>query len=164
MRGYVYIGVGYDSLKKRSILGKMITQTLTGQGGREGNALVYGVHVYGNLYGCDKELLKDELYLTKIIKEAANAAGALVVSTFYYKFGINGGISVVAIVAESHISIHTWPEYGYATVDVYTCGSHTKPMEAFNYIAKSLNAKKVEVFISDRSYYADNQVRGDTVS
>ncbi len=144
----------------------MITQTLTGPVGREEKALVYGVHVYGNLYGCNKELLKDELYLTKIIKEAADIAGALVVSTFYYKFGINGGISVVAIVAESHISIHTWPEHEYATVDVYTCGNHTRPTAAFEYIAKSLNAKKVEVFVSDRSYYSNvnGESRGDEVS
>ena len=141
----------------------MTTQTLIELGGRERNALVYGVHVYGNLYGCNKELLKDEMYLLKIVKEAADIAGALVVSTFYYKFGINGGISVVAIVAESHISIHTWPEHEYATVDVYTCGSHTNPMAAFQHIAKSLNAKKVEVFVSDRSYYADNTsiIKGD---
>ena len=145
-------------------IGKMITQTLPGQGGKERSALVYGVHVYGNLYGCDKNLLKDEVYLTKVVREAADAAGALVVSTFYYKFGINGGISVVAIVAESHISIHTWPEYGYATVDVYTCGSHTKPMEAFKYIVKSLNASRFEVFVSDRSYYTDGEVGGDTVT
>ncbi|WP_054857520.1 adenosylmethionine decarboxylase [Vulcanisaeta sp. JCM 16159] len=146
----------------------MTTQTLIELGGREKNALVYGVHVYGNLYGCSKELLKDEVYLLKVVKEAADVAGALVVSTFYYKFGVNGGISVVAIVAESHISIHTWPEHEYATVDVYTCGSHTNPMAAFEYIAKSLNAKKVEVFMSDRSYYTDIKVssedKGENVS
>ncbi|MCG2862841.1 MAG: adenosylmethionine decarboxylase [Vulcanisaeta sp.] len=142
----------------------MIAQTLPGYGSREKSALVYGIHVYGNLYGCDKELLKDEIYLTKVVREAAEVAGATVVSTFYYKFGVHGGVSVVAIVAESHISIHTWPEYGYATVDVYTCGSHTKPMEAFKYIVKNLKASRYEVFTSDRSYYVDGKVEGDTVS
>ncbi|WP_243670907.1 adenosylmethionine decarboxylase [Vulcanisaeta sp. JCM 16161] len=139
----------------------MTTQTLVEMGGRERSALVYGVHVYGNLYGCNRELLKDEMYLLKIVKEAADIAGALVVSTFYYKFGVNGGISVVAIVAESHISIHTWPEHEYATVDVYTCGSHTNPMAAFEYIAKNLNAKRVEVFVSDRSYYTDKSINSN---
>ena len=141
----------------------MTTQTLIELGGRERNALVYGVHVYGNLYGCNKELLKDEMYLLKIVKEAADIAGALVVSTFYYKFGVNGGISVVAIVAESHISIHTWPEHEYATVDVYTCGSHTNPMAAFQHIAKSLNARRVEVFVSDRSYYVNNTNNNENI-
>ena len=146
----------------------MTAQTLVELGGRERNALVYGVHVYGNLYNCDRELLKDEMYLLKIVREAADIAGALVVSTFYYKFGVNGGISVVAIVAESHISIHTWPEHAYATVDVYTCGNHTNPMAAFEHIAKNLNAKKIEVFMSDRSYYlsnnGDNELNGDEMS
>lgn len=144
----------------------MPAQTLIELGGRERSAVVYGVHVYGNLYDCNRELLKDEMYLLKIVKEAADIAGSLIVSTFYYKFGANGGISVVAIIAESHISIHTWPEHGYATVDVYTCGSHTNPMAAFEHIAKSLNAKKVEVFVSDRSYYSNvnGESRGDEVS
>ncbi|MFB6469705.1 MAG: adenosylmethionine decarboxylase [Vulcanisaeta sp. AZ3] len=141
----------------------MTTQTLS-RVGREANALVYGVHVYGNLYECDKEVLRDEVYLTRVVKEAADVAGALLVSTFFYKFGVNGGTSVVAIVAESHISIHTWPEYGYATVDVYTCGDHTKPMEAFKYIVKALRAKRFEVFASDRSYYVNTEAKGDNVS
>nr|KJR72176.1 MAG: S-adenosylmethionine decarboxylase proenzyme [Vulcanisaeta sp. AZ3] len=141
----------------------MTTQTLS-RVGREANALVYGVHVYGNLYECDKEVLRDEVYLTRVVKEAADVAGALLVSTFFYKFGVNGGTSVVAIVAESHISIHTWPEYGYATVDVYTCGDHTKPMEAFKYIVKALRARRFEVFTSDRSYYVNSEAKGDNVS
>ncbi|WP_069806543.1 adenosylmethionine decarboxylase [Vulcanisaeta thermophila] len=140
----------------------MITPTIPryGEERDKNDALVYGIHVYGNLYDCDPQLLKDELYLTRIAKEAAEMAGAYVVSTFYYKFGINGGVSVVVIVAESHISIHTWPEHRYATVDVYTCGSHTKPTTAFEYIAKSLGAKRVDVFISDRSLYGNPQGDG----
>jgi len=126
-----------------------------GEGADGRDTLVYGTHVYGNLYGCETHLLNDEVFLTKVIKEAAELAGALVVSVFYYKFGAHGGISVVAIVAESHISIHTWPEYGYATVDVYTCGSHTNPIIAFQHVAKSLNAKRVEIYVSDRSLYPD---------
>ncbi len=124
------------------------------KGGRR-EVLVHGLHVYGNLYGCDSELLKDEVYLTKVVKYAAEVANATILATYSYKFGVTGGVSVIAIVAESHISIHTWPEHEYATVDVYTCGSKTKPLLAFDYIARSLNAKKVEVYISDRSYYTD---------
>ncbi|KUO86569.1 MAG: adenosylmethionine decarboxylase [Caldivirga sp.] len=123
-------------------------------------AAVYGTHVYGNLYDCDEEVLRDEVKLTNIVKEAAEKANATVVSLFYYKFTPTGGLSVVAIVAESHISIHTWPEHKYATVDVYTCGSHTDPLTAFEYIAEKLGAKRYSVNISDRSLY-ENEDAGE---
>ena len=116
-------------------------------------AVVYGTHVYGNLYDCNEEILRDEVKLTNIVKEAAEKANATVVSLFYYKFTPSGGLSVVAIVAESHISVHTWPEHRYATVDVYTCGPHTDPMVAFEYIGQKLKAKKYSVHIRDRSDY-----------
>ncbi len=115
--------------------------------------LVYGMHVYGNLYECDESILRDEVKLTEIVKRAAEVANATVVSLFYYRFGGSGGLSVVAIVAESHISIHTWPEHRYATVDVYTCGAHTNPLAAFKYIVKELKAKSYRLNISDRSLY-----------
>lgn len=125
-------------------------------------AAVYGTHVYGNLYECNEEILRDEIKLTNIVKEASEKANATVVSLFYYKFTPTGGISVVAIVAESHISIHTWPEHRYATVDVYTCGPHTDPMAAFEYIVKKLEAKRYSVSISDRSLYENEELYDDS--
>jgi len=116
-----------------------------------GEVVVSGRHVYGNLYGCNPEILADEVKLTSIVKEAAVVANAVLISLTYFKFPGGHGVSVVGIVQESHISIHTWPEYRYATVDVYTCGTHTDPYAAFEYIAKSLEAEKVEVFVTDRS-------------
>jgi S-adenosylmethionine decarboxylase len=112
--------------------------------------VVIGRHVYGNLYDCDREILRDETRLIQIVRNAARIANATLVSVNTYKFGANGGLTVFAIVADSHISIHTWPEHGFATVDVYTCGN-TDPEAAFNYIAKELNAQRVEVFRGDRS-------------
>ncbi|KUO91138.1 MAG: adenosylmethionine decarboxylase [Thermocladium sp.] len=125
-------------------------QTSTGE---KNAAAVYGIHIYGNLYGCDESLLSDEVFLLQLVKEAAEVANATVISAFYHKFGSSGGVSAVAIVAESHISIHTWPEHGYATVDVYTCGEHTKPMAAFEFIVKKLHASRYDVHVSDRSMY-----------
>lgn len=115
-----------------------------------GEAVIIGRHIYGNLYDCSADILRDEARLTEIIRNAAKIANATLVSISSYKFGANGGLTVFAIVAESHISIHTWPEHNFATVDVYTCGN-TDPGAAFNYIAKELNAQRVEAFYSDRS-------------
>ncbi|MBP1357736.1 MAG: adenosylmethionine decarboxylase, partial [Sulfolobus sp.] len=61
------------------------------------------------------------------------------------------GVSVVAIVLESHITIHTWPEYRFATVDVYSCGAHTDPNKAFEYIVTQLDAKRYTKNEADRS-------------
>ncbi|GGP21886.1 adenosylmethionine decarboxylase [Thermocladium modestius] len=131
------------------------TTYIQGSTGEKGGVAVYGVHIYGNLYGCDEELLSNEVFLLQLVRDAADVANATVISAFYHKFGSSGGVSAVAIVAESHISIHTWPEHGYATVDVYTCGEHTKPMAAFEFIVKKLRASRYDVHVSDRSMYKE---------
>jgi S-adenosylmethionine decarboxylase len=123
--------------------------------GGVGGTVVVGRHVYGNLYGCDPEVLRDEAALITIVKEAVNVANAILLSIGSYRFGPDGGLTVFAVVAESHISIHTWPEHGFATVDVYTCGDHTDPKAAFDYIASRLRPKKVEAFFGDRSMYGE---------
>mgnify|MGYP001024349442 FL=1 len=124
-------------------------------GGVGGGRAVVGRHVYGNLYGCDPEVLRDEAALITIVKEAVKVANAILLSIGSYRFGPGGGLTVFAVVAESHISIHTWPEHGFATVDVYTCGDHTDPKAAFDYIVSALRPKKVEAFFGDRSMYGE---------
>lgn len=83
------------------------TTYIQGSTGEKGGVAVYGVHIYGNLYGCDEELLSNEVFLLQLVRDAADVANATVISAFYHKFGSSGGVSAVAIVAESHISIHT---------------------------------------------------------
>jgi len=110
---------------------------------------VYGRHVYGNLYECDANILRDEKKLREIVIEAANIGNMTLLDVKSWKIG--EGVSVVAIVLESHITIHTWPEYRFATVDVYSCGKHTDPDSAFNYIVKALGAKRVERGVTSRN-------------
>ncbi|MET1101145.1 MAG: adenosylmethionine decarboxylase [Pyrodictiaceae archaeon] len=110
---------------------------------------VYGKHVYGNLYGCDRNILGDEERLRSIVVEAANIGNMTLLDVKSWKIG--EGVSVVAIVLESHITIHTWPEYSFATVDVYSCGKHTNPEAAFEYIVKMLRPSRVERGVADRS-------------
>lgn len=115
---------------------------------------VVGKHVYGELYEVDQELLQDEGRLRKIVIEAAHIAKMHLVEVNSWKFkgGDKEGVSVIALVLESHIAIHTWPTYRFATVDVYTCGEHSDPMSAFRYIVAQLSPKKFTVNYSDRSY------------
>ncbi len=110
---------------------------------------VYGKHVYGNLYGCDPEILSDAEELKEIVIKAAKLGNMTLLDVKYWV--ISPGVSLVAIILESHITIHTWPEYNFATVDVYTCGKHTDPERAFRYIVRALNAKRVEYSVVDRS-------------
>ncbi len=111
---------------------------------------VIGRHIYGELYGCDPEILSNEEKLIEIVREAAIIGGFTLLDVKAWK--IEPGVSVVGIVLESHISIHTWPEYSFATVDVYTCGEKGDPFASYKFIAEKLGAKKYSIKTSDRSY------------
>ncbi len=113
---------------------------------------IVGRHVYGNLYDCDKEILGDEEKLRRIVVEATKVANMTLVDLRSWSFGgEHGGVSVIALVLESHIAIHTWLEYNYATVDVYTCGERSDPWAAFNYILSQLKPKDYTIHYADRS-------------
>ena len=111
---------------------------------------VIGKHVYGELYGCDPSILMDEERLVEIVKKAADIGGFTLLDVKAWK--ISPGVSVVGIVLESHISIHTWPEYSFATVDVYTCGIKGDPVKAYKFIAHALKARRYTLNISSRDY------------
>lgn len=111
---------------------------------------VVGRHIYANLYNCrNTELLKDPESLEKLVREAAEKGNMTLLDVKSWKIG--EGVSVVGIVLESHITIHTWPEYEFATVDVYSCGDHTNPEAAFEYIVSQLKPEKVASGKADRS-------------
>ena len=81
-----------------------------------------GSHSLLDLYGCDRAVLRDEGRLEEILTAAAQAAQATVLDSRFHTFGGAGGVTGVLLLAESHISIHTWPEYGFAAVDIFLCG------------------------------------------
>ena len=80
-----------------------------------------GKHYFLNLYGCSSVLLDDEHFLIDLLENAAIASGATVCQTIHKKFDPQG-VTVLCLLSESHISIHTWPEDGKAAADVYCCG------------------------------------------
>lgn len=81
-----------------------------------------GNHYLLNLYGCSFILLNDQEYLINLLENAAHLSGANVVNTIFKKFDPQG-VTVLSLLSESHISIHTWPERGEAAVDLFTCGN-----------------------------------------
>jgi S-adenosylmethionine decarboxylase len=98
-----------------------------------------GKHCILELYDCDSTRLNDEAFLRDTITSAANRAGATLLNLITHRFEPQG-VTGLALLAESHISIHTWPESGYAAVDVFTCGDHTMPEKACQVLADELNA------------------------
>ncbi|MEM4487599.1 MAG: adenosylmethionine decarboxylase [Desulfurococcaceae archaeon] len=111
---------------------------------------VIGRHVYGELYGCDPELLMSEEYLVNAVKEAVSIGGFTLLDVKSWR--IYPGVSVIAVILESHVSIHTWPEYSFASVDVYTCGLKGDPFKAFEHIVKALKANTYNVNYASRDY------------
>lgn len=102
-----------------------------------------GRQVTVDLFDCDKKMLDDPAIIQKRMVEAAKAAKATVVDSLFHKFNPHG-VSGVVVIAESHIAIHTWPEYGFAAVDVFTCGPEVDPRVCQKFLTKALKAKRSE--------------------
>jgi S-adenosylmethionine decarboxylase len=98
-----------------------------------------GRHVLLELRDCNKEILDNLELIKKHVLEAAIKAKATIVDSSFRKFQPHG-VSGFVIIAESHLSVHTWPEYGYAAVDVFTCGN-TQPNLAVQYLIVALESK-----------------------
>ncbi|MCI0438184.1 MAG: adenosylmethionine decarboxylase [Chloroflexi bacterium] len=106
------------------------------------NAL--GTHLLLDLKDCNARLLDDMRYIKESMMRAADEAGATIVGENFHKFHPIGVTGIVAI-AESHLCIHTWPEYGYAAVDIFTCGSDFKPHKAAELIIDRLQCARPEI-------------------
>ena len=100
-----------------------------------------GRHLLLELKDCNRELLSDLDFLRNTLLSAAREAGATIMGDSFHVFEPYGGVSGVVIIAESHLSIHTWPEYGYAAVDIFTCGDSLHPELAVDLLTNALEAK-----------------------
>lgn len=99
-----------------------------------------GTHLLLELKECNPEILDDIDLIKRAMVGAANKAGATIVGETFHKFSPVGVTGVIAI-AESHICIHTWPEYAYAAADIFTCGDEFKPYDAAQLIVESLECQ-----------------------
>ena len=99
------------------------------------NAL--GTQILLELKDCNRDLLNDLPHIRDSLLQAARKTGATVIGQSFHQFSPQGVTGVVAI-AESHLCIHTWPEYGYAAVDIFTCGEGFKPLDAVALVVDSL--------------------------
>ena len=99
-----------------------------------------GLHLILELKECRPDLLDDMDYVQQTLLNAAEATGATIIGKTFHKFAPQGVTGVVAI-AESHVCIHTWPEYGYAAADIFTCGENFSPHAAASYMAEMFECK-----------------------
>ena len=106
------------------------------------NAL--GKHLLLELKGCNEEVINDLSIIKSTLLEAAIEAGATVMGESFHRFSPQG-VSGVVIIAESHLFIHTWPEYGYVAADIFTCGNTVQPEKAAEILIRKLGAKNHSV-------------------
>ncbi|MGE5381435.1 MAG: adenosylmethionine decarboxylase [Methylocystaceae bacterium] len=102
-----------------------------------------GRHILAEIYGCSFEILNDVERVEEIMINAALEAGAEIREFVFHKFSPQG-VSGVVVISESHLAIHTWPELGYAAVDVFTCGDRVDPWDACRYLVKKFGATDMD--------------------
>ena len=101
-----------------------------------------GRHLLLELFGCDELVLNNLERVKEILVEAARRAEASIVNAVFHEFNPSG-VSGVVVIAESHLSIHTWPEYRYAAADIFSCGESLKPEAAAEYLIEQFGAERV---------------------
>ena len=102
-----------------------------------------GRHLIAEYYDCRREILDDASSVRQAMLDAAHAIGATVLGENFHQFDPQG-VSGTVVIAESHLSIHTWPENGYVAVDIYTCGG-LDPRIGFELLADRLGASSCRV-------------------
>jgi S-adenosylmethionine decarboxylase len=110
-----------------------------------------GRHFIAELYDCDRKVLDDLELIGARMREAAEAARAKVIDAVFHRFSPHG-VSGVVVIAESHLSIHTWPEFGYAAVDIFTCGEECRPEAGIDLLGAALGARRRELRMLERGF------------
>lgn len=99
-----------------------------------------GTQILIELNDCNRDKLNDIAIIRSAMEEAARRTGSTIISSSFRYFEPHG-ISGVVIISESHLTIHTWPEFGYAAVDIFTCGHQVSPWKAVEFLKTALEAK-----------------------
>lgn len=116
-----------------------------------------GIHYVLELYGCPSEILDDELYIRNAIAMAADKACSTLLEMSSHKFSPQG-VTALGLLAESHLSIHTWPEAGYAAADIFTCGRSSDPDQACQFLIQHLHADSHSVAVVHRGQALHHKV------
>ena len=102
------------------------------------NAL--GRQILVEYQGCNSKILNDVPTIERAMIKAAEVAGATIINSTFHHFSPYG-VSGVIVIKESHLTIHTWPEYQYAAVDIFTCGDTLSPWKAYDFLLQAFEAE-----------------------
>ena len=105
---------------------------------------ILGRHLIAELSSCDSKILDNLELLEQYLEEAVRLSGATIVRSVFHRYNPQG-VSGVVVIAESHLSVHTWPEYAYAAVDFFACGESVDPYQALNYIKNTLGSQSTQI-------------------
>lgn len=100
-----------------------------------------GIHYIAELYDCPPALLDDERFIKGALRDSVDRGMATLLHGVSHHFHPQG-VTALGLIAESHVAIHTWPEYGYAAVDVFTCGAVASAEKACAYLAEALESRR----------------------
>lgn len=98
-----------------------------------------GIHCIAELYDCPRGLLDDEAFVTNALRDAVVSGFATLLGEVSHRFSPQG-VTALALIAESHVAIHTWPEYGYVAADAFTCGDRAKAEKACEHLVRAFQA------------------------
>jgi spermidine synthase len=121
--------------------------------------LALGQHILVELYHCSNAVIQDAAQIEQSMKEAAVQCGATIVQAWFHHFSPLG-VSGIILIQESHLTIHTWPEYDYAAVDLFTCSPAIDPWAAYQVLKNALGAKHTVVTTVERGhlqYFASHE-------
>ncbi|HIQ50230.1 MAG TPA: adenosylmethionine decarboxylase [Nanoarchaeota archaeon] len=110
------------------------------------------VHIIADFFGVKAELIKYAEKMKLLLDPIVFKAGLTILDSKYHQFK-PFGVSCIYLLAESHVSVHTWPEVGYMAIDIFTCGDEEKAFKCFELLQKTFNPKKVKKQVILRNYY-----------
>lgn len=101
-----------------------------------------GRQILVEFYDCDSDKINDVEFIESSFLQATRDSGATIISHNFHKFSPHG-VSGIVVIAESHVSIHSWPEYNYAAVDIFTCGDTIDPWAIQEYLKDAFESKNI---------------------
>ncbi|MCQ4153049.1 MAG: S-adenosylmethionine decarboxylase [Archaeoglobales archaeon] len=111
--------------------------------------MIVGRHIIAELYGVNPELISREETVRRIVEEVVGEAGLNKVGSVYKQFNPHG-VTGIVLISESHVSIHTWPEYELVNLDIFTCGDPVKAEKAFKLFIEKFKPKSYRHYMLDR--------------
>lgn len=115
-----------------------------------------GVHIVVDLFGVNPKLISEVEVTKKILDEAIERSKLISIKSFFHQFSPHG-VSCIYLLATSHVSLHSWPEIGYAALDIFVCDKDEKAFKFLEVIKEKFKPEKIETQIIKRDYYERNE-------